>query len=486
MRRAELSLFLVLTAVLACVSLHAQEAPATVSRIGTGNVNHIPEGDETLDNDGWLLVVELAAPLSSTVHIRVENVGGSATPGTDYEPVSAVFEFAPGVTQQFGRLKVYSDIIDETNETIVLRATQDGQWRREVTVTIDDDDTNPTASISPSSMVREELGEAKFQLTVSSAGKVPSHIEYRTVDGTAKAGEDYLPAQGSVDIPAGSKFSGFTIFVRILADADIEPDETFSVQLFNAVNLYVVPSTATVTLVNNDQPAPPFSISTPDWREGDVGTTTAEITIQRETAGPSPVTVVVQSTDNGDAVPGIDYAPLSETVTFAPGVTELTIPATIFGDLIPERDETFEVAVTEDGAVRATRQVTILDDDDTPNATLTIADAQVIESDDDSRTASFIVSMSGPRMSEVRVEYQTVAETALPNDDYTPVSGTLVLHPGETSATITVPIAGDGLRENVETFRVDLTNAVGAFLADASAVGTIVDDEKTKRRSARH
>jgi hypothetical protein len=67
--------------------------------------------------------------------------------------------------------------------------------------------------------------------------------------------------------------------------------------------------------------------------------------------------------------------------------------------------------------------------------------------------------------------------------DYQAAGGTLTFAPGETTKTITVLVNGDRLGEPAtwyfydETFNVNLSQAVGAVIADSQGVGTIRDDE---------
>ena len=57
-------------------------------------------------------------------------------------------------------------------------------------------------------------------------------------------------------------------------------------------------------------------------------------------------------------------------------------------------------------------------------------------------------------------------------------SGVLTINPGQKGASIAVVIKGDQLAEGTETFFVNLGKPTNATLADAQAVGTIVDNEK--------
>ena len=56
-------------------------------------------------------------------------------------------------------------------------------------------------------------------------------------------------------------------------------------------------------------------------------------------------------------------------------------------------------------------------------------------------------------------------------------SGTLTFQPGQISRTISVAIKGDRKREPNETFTLQLSNAVGATIADGSATVTILNDD---------
>ena len=60
------------------------------------------------------------------------------------------------------------------------------------------------------------------------------------------------------------------------------------------------------------------------------------------------------------------------------------------------------------------------------------------------------------------------------------VSGTLTFAPGETTRTILVRTVDDAAAEPTETFTVNLSNPVGATIADGQGVGTILDDDATK------
>lgn len=113
----------------------------------------------------------------------------------------------------------------------------------------------------------------------------------------------------------------------------------------------------------------------------------------------------------------------------------------------------------------------------TPLTTLAISDQTVVEGDSGTVDAAFTVTLSGPFTQQVTVDYATADGTATAQD-YVPTNGMLTFTlGGPVTATIHVTVVGDLLDEGDETFRVNLTNPTNAGFIDASAQGTILDDD---------
>ena len=190
---------------------------------------------------------------------------------------------------------------------------------------------------------------------------------------------------------------------------------------------------------------------------------------------PSPVTVTADyDTSDGTATAGADYKSVNWYVTIFPGEITHTVLVPILEDLFVEDDETFVVTLSNPVAATladASGTGTIIDND-TPR--LSIQDVTV---DENAGSAVFSVSRAGSTGLAVSADYATNDGTAIAGEDYTPVVGVLGFAPGETSHTITVEILDDTLLESDETFDLTLSNPVDALLADASATGTIIDDD---------
>jgi hypothetical protein len=91
--------------------------------------------------------------------------------------------------------------------------------------------------------------------------------------------------------------------------------------------------------------------------------------------------------------------------------------------------------------------------------------------------ATFTVTLSWAPATQVTMSYATANGTAIAPADYQAKSGTVTFVPGDVSETITIAVVGDGLDEPNETFVVNLSAPVGATLADAQGIGTILDDD---------
>jgi PKD repeat protein len=92
--------------------------------------------------------------------------------------------------------------------------------------------------------------------------------------------------------------------------------------------------------------------------------------------------------------------------------------------------------------------------------------------------ASFTIGLSAPSAKTITVGWATADGSALAGADYTASSGTLTFLPGETSKTVSVPLAGDRVIEPNETFSVQLTALSNVTLAsNSTGTVTITNDD---------
>jgi plastocyanin len=115
-----------------------------------------------------------------------------------------------------------------------------------------------------------------------------------------------------------------------------------------------------------------------------------------------------------------------------------------------------------------------------PPPQISIDDALVTDGNLGTTRAWFFVRLSGSSTSTVSASFATAPGTAAAGADYTASSGTVIFPAGSTVQIVEIPIVNDALPEGGETFFVNLTNPVGATIADPQGVATIRDGRSPK------
>ena len=197
---------------------------------------------------------------------------------------------------------------------------------------------------------------------------------------------------------------------------------------------------------------------------------------------PSATDITVDyATANGSATTAdSDYtAVASTTATIAAGSTSTTVVVNAIGDNKVEPNESFVVNLTNPvGASIADAQGTgtITNDD---AAQISIDDVTHNEGNSGNTAYSFTISIDNPSATDITVDYATANGSATTADsDYTAIATTTAtISAGSTSTTVVVNAIGDNKVESNESFVVNLTNPVGASIADAQGTGTITNDD---------
>ena len=412
-----------------------------------------------------------------------KTTSGTAIAGADFTAKSGTLTFAPGQTSLFFTVDVTGDTLKEDNEIFYLDFSNpvDGTLlNNRVQLLIVDDDPFPTMAITDVTKTEGDNGVTKFDFTVSLATNFTSQtvtVDYATAPGTAVAGSDYVSQTGTLTFAPGVRSQ--VISIDVYGDLLNEFDDTFFINLSNPVNVVLSDSQGKGTIVNDD-PLPTVTVNDivvdP---EGDSGVHNATFTVTLSEASGVPIKLDYYTISfppfDGTAEAGADYTPVAGTITLAPGVTSHTINVPILTDTIKELDETFFLNISNPVNVvisDAEGQATIIDDDIVP--AFSIDDVTIQPGvDGSSTTATFTVSLSGPSGQTSTVDFSTADGSAVVDEDYTAVNGTLTFAPGATTQTVVVPILGNISSEFTENFFVNLSNASGATILDAQGEGTI-------------
>ncbi len=167
---------------------------------------------------------------------------------------------------------------------------------------------------------------------------------------------------------------------------------------------------------------------------------------------------------------------------FAPGAAKATATVTPAFDGVRREGRVLtatleSVEVEIDGVVRAYEfgraelEVRVTDAD----AALSVADARA---DPESAELVFAVSLDRTRDVPVRVDYATEDGSARAGEDYTAVSGTLVIEAGRRETAVEVPALRAPHLTGERTLTLRLSNARNALIADGEATGTIARESE--------
>ena len=464
----------------------------------------IVDDEQTLQFSAPVYVVNEAArtavigvtrtgPAVGTVTVDYASVAGSATAGADYTDVSGTLTFGAGITSRTFAVPLVSDTRSETAETIALvlsnvtGGAQIGPLGTATVTIVDDDQPGALRFSANAYTVSEAAGAATIvvqRVLGATAGAVT--VDYATVaDGTASAGLDYLTTSGTLFFGAGETSKSFT--VPILNDRRVEPAETLSVLLSNPTGGATLgtPSTATLTIVDDDVPGT-VSFSAPTYTVLE-GAGLAIVTVKRSGGAAGGVTIDFTTAD-GSATGGLDYTPVSGTLSFGPGDTASVVAIPILDDTTREGGETVRLILSNptggvalgsyDQAV-----LTIIDNETGPVVGFGAMTFSVAENVAGGK-ANVTIVRAGSTLAGQSVLFSTAAGgTAAAGADYTPVVDQVVTFAaGQTGVTVQVPIVNNTSVDGDRT--VNLALAPGGpnpipVGSPATAVLTILDDDST-------
>uniref|UniRef100_A0A3P9B2E3 Solute carrier family 8 member 4b n=1 Tax=Maylandia zebra TaxID=106582 RepID=A0A3P9B2E3_9CICH len=195
-----------------------------------------------------------------TVKVDYRTEDGTANAGSDYEFAEGTLLFKPGETLKEITVGVIDDDIFEEDEyfyvhlsnprvvgypeigTAPLDASATPKAvlgdNHTATVTIYDDDHAGIFTFeSATQRVSESVGVMEVKVLRTSGARGLVAIPYRTLDGTAKGGEDYEMAAGKLEFQNDETMK--IIEVKIIDDEEYEKNKTFTIELGEPVLLEI-------------------------------------------------------------------------------------------------------------------------------------------------------------------------------------------------------------------------------------------------------
>ena len=477
----------------------------------------VEEGDSvsfTLHRYGGTLIVRQS---ELTVRVQVtqngEFIDGVPPKTVTFDGATAdIADATPeGATTAVVSIPTANDMVDEANGAITLTILgpdpelygdnahsyevfdtgtflENSGWTNVATVEVLDNDV---AGFSVADASADE-DDGSLQFTVTLPGStLETSVDWATKedaagDDPATEGKDYEAASGTLTFAPGDTSKTFTV---TLNDDDVkEKDETFSIQLSNPVNAALTDATAIGTIENDDLSQAVFITLDTKTADGVEEGEDVVFNLERHTWLDGALS---QDVARGRLVVGLEIVlegdfvrePVPATAVFEAGVwsATVTVPTIDDAEFEPAGSVSLKLESQGFGLLSNANPVEAdVYDNDMP---VSIADAEATEGDGD---ITFTISLQAPAVTPVEVEVVTVDGTATSHGvvtatdfgkDFTAKSETLTFAVGEQTKQFAVTLADDRWDEAAESFTVELRDPSYARLQDASANGTILDND---------
>jgi len=329
--------------------------------------------------------------------------------------------------------------------------------------------------------------QAVFEIRISEPSATTLNLSYATFDGTARAGEDYVAASGTVSFVPGQTVA--SVVVDVIGDGTVEMPETFSlVVASNAAIANGVKDAGGIATILDDDSSETLPIISLLQTEGADGEEAFFDVILSEPSF-ADVTVQYRTLQDGNAVEGETYFRGFATLTIPAGQTVATISVNLGSDFSTDfNDQNFTLQLSDpENAILAGGQPTLtasaveMDNSGATNdRALFVSDPVILEGSGGTTQAVFEVRLSEPSVSSLSFAYETVDGSAIAGSDYTAKSGTLTFAPGQTVASVAVDINEDTNSEMTEVFSLVLTPNAGIAtgVSDSAGIATLLDDDE--------
>jgi len=216
----------------------------------------------------------------------------------------------------------------------------------------------PTLAINDVTIAEGNSGTSNAVFTVTRTGNATQAItvNYATANSSATAGSDYTGTSGTLTFATNETTK--TVIVPIIGDTTIEENETFFVNLSNAVNATITDSQGLGTITNDDNsielPSITFPISPSIVNEDASSNLVYTFTRNADITKP----LVINFNVSGTATFNTDYTQTGATnfnvasgsITFAANVSTITLVITPQSDTTLESNETVSLSIKSDSS----------------------------------------------------------------------------------------------------------------------------------------
>ncbi len=432
--------------------------------------------------------------------VTVSVGGGTATSDTDYGAVPNFdIIIAAGDASKVGTfdLTPTQDDLHEGSETINLDGTVTGVTVTDTSLTLTDDDGQPSFAVADASA--SEGDAVTFTVTRSGAMENAVSVKWNTKadssDGAnAASATDYTAMTTATKLDFASGVSSQTFTVATTEDMLHEGNETFLVELTDPVGATISTAEATGTITDDDA-APTMLTLSVDADTGTMGTQTSlaedggakMVRVTATLVGTSTFTeaktvTVEVGADADSAEEGTDYTEVTrKSITInageSSGYVEFTLTPT--DDDIDEPSEGISIEGTLTSVTVTGTSLTITDDEGTPTVTLVLMPSAINESGN-GNASTVTATLSGKSNEAVTLTVAAAAGADTAAGDFTlSATTTLTIAAGATTSAgaVTITAVDNNVDAPNKSVTVSATASGGGVANPANQTLTINDDE---------
>lgn len=379
--------------------------------------------------------------VTSTTPITFSVSTGGTTIANEVLPPTGPFVLQPGATSAQVQVPTRLNGLVEPAASLTLSLLSGSGYTigdpGSATTTIMSNDV-PKLSLAGGGTVQPGVSTT-FIVSADQAAAQDTEVDLQ-VAGDAVASKDYQPIASTLILPAGQ--TAVEVTVTTLVNNVIQPDRHIVVSLLPSGS-YAVGAIKSTTITILGQVG-----------NASLPVVTVETGSHQLTKGqPFPITIglneplssslTVQLTYGGTAVPGVDYTVPSGMLVVPPGQTSLVVQVPTIADNRVEPDTILFVSLTPSAAYTvgsASAVATTIVTQNLPELTIT-ADTSAVAA---GGTATFRITADQPPAKDTSVQFQVVG-TAVPGQDYEPLTGTAILPAGRTSVVVVLHTINRGV-----------------------------------------
>jgi uncharacterized repeat protein (TIGR01451 family)/uncharacterized delta-60 repeat protein len=306
-------------------------------------------------------------------------------------------------------------------------------------------------------------------------------VEFSTSNTTnGVSGQNYVGVTTNIVFPYGETFE--TITVPIINSAAVAPNAVVNLNLTNAVNVAIGPQTTALLIITNVNTAVEFSADS--YRQSaNASIGYADIPIVRIGNPNSTFSVTVftgtYAGTNGAATPYTNYTPVTNILTFTPGV--MTVDWQVPITNAPTQFEDLAVALEMTGASNAiisspSSATLIIASVNNAPGDLAFSQSAYSVSEGATNAAITIVRTNGT-LNTVSAVLTTANGTATNGLNYTGVTNTVHFDSGITVQTVYIPVIQQTSAGQNVTVLLTLSDPVSATLGVPSEATLTIDND---------